>query len=85
MFKVNHLPPGAPILENEDFVEQEHSLAAELAWEYCNKIRHGETPSKNYYYGRFHDEKSREEFDFLVGMNEFVEQFVEHQVVNSGP
>ena len=85
MSNLNIHPLPAQTLDGEDSMDQEHSLAAELAWEYCKKVRHGEKPSKNDYYGRLPDKESKEEFDFLIGMNEFVEHFVEYQAVNSGP
>ena len=79
--KIHPLP--AQNLENEDSLDQEYSYAAELAWEYSNKVRSGEKPLKNNYYGRLPDKESREEFDFLISMNEFVGHFAEYQAVNS--
>ena len=84
MVNLNAHPQSPRILDSEDIAEQEYSQAAELAWEYCNKVRHGQNPKRNDYYARLHNAESKEEFNFLIGMNEFVGHFVENHVVNSG-
>jgi hypothetical protein len=85
MAKSNIQPLPVSALDCEDNFDQEHSRAAQLAWDYCSKIRFGQKPSKDDFYSLLPNAESKEEFDFLVGMNEFVEQAVEHQSVNNGP
>jgi hypothetical protein len=60
--------------------EEEHSNVAELAWEYCARLRRGEKPARGEYQQRLADRAEREEFEFLVDMNEFVEHAVGHNV-----
>ena len=53
--------------------------ATELAWEYCNRIRRGEHPSLNEFRNGLPDEKSKQEFDLLVNMDEFLRQSVNYK------
>jgi hypothetical protein len=70
-------PVADLVAHNEEFYDDEYSQAAELAWEFCNKVRHGGNPSKQSFYARLSGQKSKDEFDFLVNMNQFVEFFAE--------
>lgn len=67
------------ILEFQENLEK-YSKAAELAWEYCNRVRHGEQPNLKEFRGRLQDSGGIEEFDLLIGIHQFVEHSVEHEV-----
>jgi len=70
------------ILHKEEIEDEVDNQAAKMAWEYCNKIRRGEKVSRASYYKRLHSAE-KDEFDFLVGMNEFVEQTADQAANNS--
>ncbi len=57
--------------------EQEESLAADLAWEYCKRVRNGESPSIAGFLQQLPDDLSRDEFHLLISMNEFIEHAVD--------
>lgn len=61
--------------ENDD----ELSFAVDLAWDFVQKVREGEQPSRTKYLARLPDEKNRERFNFLVNMDDLAQNFANIQ------
>jgi len=51
----------------------EPSEAARLAWNYCQRVRSGESPCLANYHKRLLTKAAREEFQILISMDAFAE------------